>query len=113
MTEKFSIFGFQRASCRERNPTSEKRNPVQDKSIPKPKEEMQPKSMKKDEIEYRHESNDYVIFGIFSLFLFCYAEQNTTLIIEYISSIELKIWTGYFVMQKKSFNTEKTYTRFI
>ena len=28
MTENFSIFGFQRASCRERNPTSEKRNPV-------------------------------------------------------------------------------------
>ena len=28
MTENFNIFGFQRASCRERNPTSEKRNPV-------------------------------------------------------------------------------------
>ena len=32
---------------------------------------MQPKIMKKDEIEYRHESNDYVVYGLSSIYLFC------------------------------------------
>ena len=43
---------------------------IAEKSIPKPKEEAQPKIIKDFELQNRDESNDYAVFGVFILFCF-------------------------------------------
>ena len=77
------------------------------KSIPKPKEVMQPEVIKKIELSYRKESIDYAVFGQFHLFCFCYAVRNSNLKVEYVSWSGMNTWTGYFEMQKTSLNTKK------
>ena len=76
-------------------------------SLSKPEKVMQPEVFKKSELRYRNESNDYAVFGHFHLLCFGQVVRNSNIKVEKVSWNEMKIWTGCFVMQKTSFNTEK------
>ena len=76
MTKSLSNFGLQRIRSRNCNTKSWRELLFAKNPNPKPNEEMQPKVIKKTELEYQHKSYGYAIFGLFSLSWFCYKEQK-------------------------------------
>ena len=84
---------------------------VQESSIPILMEEAQLKVIKKTELEYRDESNDYAFFG-FSVYLVSVTRKETqNILVEKNSSIESNVWTGWIVMHKTSLKTKQNHTQ--